>query len=49
MSHIRGEKTGFCLYENKGADQLRGNCEANQRLYVHYTDSTISLLVKFEI
>ena len=27
------EKTGFCLGENKGADQLRGNCESDQRLW----------------
>ena len=25
-------KLDFCLCENKGADQLRGNCEADQRL-----------------
>ena len=25
-------KPGFCLGENKGADQLRSNCEADQRL-----------------
>ena len=27
------EKTGFCLGENKGVDQLRSNCEADQRLF----------------
>ena len=43
------EKTGFCLGENKGADQLRGNREADQRLCFRYTDSTISLLLKSEI
>ena len=43
------EKTGFCLGENKGADQLRGNREADQRLCFRYTDSTISLLLKSKI
>ena len=42
-------KPDFCLYENKGADQLRSNCEADQRLSFHYTDSTSSLLLKFQI
>ena len=43
------EKTGFCLCENKGADQLRGNREADQRLCFRYTDSANSLLLKSEI
>ena len=43
------EKTGFCLCENKGADQLRGNCGADQCLCFRNTDSTISLLLKSEI
>ena len=34
-------KPDFCLCENKGADQLRSNYEADQRLCFHYTDSTI--------
>ena len=34
---------------NNDADQLRSNCEADQRLYFRYTDSTISLLLKSEI
>ena len=45
------EKTGFCICENKDADQLRGNREADQRLcfrYIH-VDSTIPLLTKYEI
>ena len=42
-------KTDLCLCENKGADQLRSNCEADQRLCFRYTDSTISLLLKSEI
>ena len=37
-------KTDFCICENKDADQLRGNREADQRLCLHYKDSTIPLL-----
>ena len=40
----RREKTGFCICENKDADQLRGKHEADQRLCFRYTDSTIPLL-----
>ena len=39
-------KPDFCLGENKGADQLRGNREADQRLCFRYSDSTIPLLLK---
>ena len=35
---------GFCICENKDADQLRSNCAADQHLCFRYTDSTISLL-----
>ena len=42
-------KTGFCICENKDADQLRGNREADQRLCFRYTDSIIPLLPKSEI
>ena len=42
-------KLAFCRCENKDADQLRGNREADQRLCFRYTDSTISLLPKYEI
>ena len=42
-------KPDFCLGENKGADQLRGNREADQRLCFRYSDSTIPLLLKSEI
>ena len=42
-------KPAFCLCENKDADQLRGNREADQRLCFRYTDSTIPLLPKSEI
>ena len=42
-------KQDFCICENKDADQLRGNREADQRLCFRYTDSTIPLLPKYEI
>ena len=38
----RHEKPDFCICENKGADQLRGNHAVDQRLYFRYID-TISL------
>ena len=37
-------KSTICICENKDADQLRGNREADQRFYFSNTDSTISLL-----
>ena len=43
MSHVM-RKSAFCIYENKGSDQLRSNCAADQRLCFRYTDSTIPLL-----
>ena len=39
----------ICTGENKGADQLHSNCEADQRLSFRYSDSTIPLLLKTEI
>ena len=42
-------KTAFRLCENKDADQLRGNREADQRLCFRYIGSTIPLLPKSEI
>ena len=36
-------KPTICLGENKGADQLRSNCEADQRLCFRYSDSTVPL------
>ena len=39
-------KPAFYICENKDADQLRGNREADQRLRFRYTDSTIPLLSK---
>ena len=48
MSHIV-RKPNFCLCENKGADQLRSNYEADQRLCFRHTDSAIPLLLKSEL
>ena len=45
----RHEQTSFCICENKDADQLRGNREADQRLCFRYFDSTTPLLLKSEI
>ena len=42
-------KPAFCICENKDADQLRGNREADQRLCFRYIDSKIPLLSKYEI
>ena len=42
-------KPAFCICENKDADQLRGDREADQRFYFRYIDSTIPLLSKSEI
>ena len=39
-------KPDFCTCENKDADQLRGDPEADQRLCFRYTGSTIPLLSK---
>ena len=41
-------KPDFCICENKGADQLRGNREADQRFCFRYTDSAIPLLAKVQ-
>ena len=48
LSRLVGKPT-ICIGENKDADQLRGNREADQRLCFRYTDSTPSLLSKSEI
>ena len=48
MSHVV-KKPAFCICENKDADQLRSNREADQRLCFHYLDSTIPLLPKYKI
>ena len=47
MSRPMGKPT-LCIGENKDADQLRGNREADQRLCFRYTDSTVPLLLKSE-
>ena len=45
MSRPMGKPT-ICICENKGADQLRSYCEADQRLCFRNTDSTTPLLSK---
>ena len=42
------DKPTICIGENKDADQLRGNREADHRLCFRYSDSTIPLLPKSE-
>ena len=37
-------KPAFCICVNKDADQLRGNCEADQRLCFRYTDEVVQFL-----
>ena len=39
-------KLAFCICENKDADQLRGNREADQRLCFRYMYSAISLSIQ---
>ena len=39
----------FFMWENKDADQLHGNREADQRLCFLYMDSTIPLLPIYKI
>ena len=48
MSRPMGKPT-ICIGENKGADQLRGNREADQRLCFRYSDSTIPPLLNSKI
>ena len=48
MSRVM-RKPKFCICENKDADQLRGNHEADQRLGFRYIDSTVPILSKSEI
>ena len=48
MSRLMGKPT-ICIGENKDADQLRGNREADQRLCFRYSDSAIPLLLKSEV
>ena len=42
-------KPTFCICENKDADQLRHNREADQRLCFRYIESAIHLLSKSEV
>ena len=48
LSRLMGKPT-ICIGENKDADQLRGNREADQRLGFRFLDSIIPLLLKSEI
>ena len=48
MSRLMGKPT-ISIGENKDADQLCGNREADQCLCFRYSDSTIPLLLKSEI
>ena len=41
-------KPAFCICENKDADQLRVNREADQHLFFCYIASAILLLPKFQ-
>ena len=42
-------KPAFCICENKDADKLRGDHEADQHLCFRYIDTAIPLLPKSEI
>ena len=42
-------KQTICIGKNKGADQLRGNSEADQRIWFRYSDSTIPPLLNSKI
>ena len=42
-------KPTICIGENKGADQLRGNREADQHLCFRYSDSTVPPLLNSKI
>ena len=42
-------KPTIWIGKNEGADQLRSNCEADQRLCFRYTDTEIILLSKSKI
>ena len=48
LSRPMGKPT-ICICENKGADQLRGNREADQRLCFRYSESTIPPLLNSKI
>ena len=42
-------KPTFYICENKGADQLHSNCEADQHLCFRYMERTLPLISKFKI
>ena len=42
-------KPTICIGENKGADQLCSNCEADQRLCFRFSDGTIPFLLTSKI
>ena len=46
---VKVRKPDFCICENKDADQLRGNREADQRLCFRYIDNTIPLNPQFQV
>ena len=48
ISHVM-RKPAFCLCENKGADQHRGDHAADHRFCFCYIDNTIPQLPKFKI
>ena len=48
LSRLMGKPT-ICICENKDADQLRGNREADQHLCFRYSDSTLPLLLNSKI
>ena len=48
MSRLMGKPT-ICICENKGADQLRCNREADQHLCFRYSDSTFPPLLNSKI
>ena len=48
MSRVM-RKPAFCIFRNKGIDQLRVNGAADQHLSFCYIDSAIPLLPKSEI
>ena len=48
MSRLMAKPT-ICIGENKGADQLRGDREADQRLCFRDSDSTIPPLLNSKI
>ena len=42
-------KSTFCIFDNKGADQLRGNLAADQRLCFRNLQSLLVLNTKFHV